>query len=230
MTDERTPQELAEEALRIKPFRFLDAIQGRSYAEVEVPVYLDEVAVLPLVELDEEIGQVNLKIDQLATQVASGIKSASKAADELPKLQEELASLEAKRAPLVEKIQSGKYIITVRGFDKKLSEAALETSKAEYPIEYDEYFNPVTGKREKTEVVNAARNRLYTNLLWQLHIVKIAAPDGQYETSPALETVAALRTALPDASRFHLEQAIDKVKLSVDWYDGLADEVFLAKS
>jgi hypothetical protein len=74
------------------------------------------------------------------------------------------------------------------------------------------------------------RNTLFTELLWQKHIVKITAPDGSVQDGVSLEDVSELRRSLPIAATGKLTEAIEKIRTATAVFMFSADEDFLAKS
>lgn len=219
-----TPEELAKELLTPKRFKFADALRDRTHPEEKVNVYLDEAEAFKLLELEKRAKQVEHDL------VRFGVPTTDIDHERYAKLEKLKDEVEAERAAVTESLAGSKYVFTVRGVDNGFGEDVLKKARADYPIEYEEYTNQITGARVRDEKSNPERDRFYTNMIWQGHIVKIEAPDGSVDTAPDLETVAALRRVIPIASRNALEVAIDKVDMAIDWYKALADESFLAKS
>lgn len=220
---DQTPEELAKAGLTRKTFKFADAIRDRSYPEEEVDVYLDEVTAYKLLDLYNKGTDISQRLNLLSN--TDGALT-----EKLAALEAEREQIEEDRKALTAKIGESKYIFTVRGVEPGFYDDIKVKATEDYPVEYDEYVNDVTGARVKEEIPSLEREKLLENLTWQGHIVKITAPDGAVDIAPDLETIGGARKIIPTASRAHIVNAIEKVDMAVDWYATLADEVFLAKS
>lgn len=219
-----SPEEIAKDMLTPKRFKFTDALRNRTHPEEEVNVYLDEAEAFKLLDVNKRGDQVKHDITRFGAPVTEiDIERFAK----LEALRDEI---EVERQAITKALEPSKYVVTVRGVEPGFEEDALKVARDEYPIEYEEYQNPITGARVKEEKPSPERDRYFTNMLWQAHVVKIVNTDGAADIAPDLETVSAMRRQIPVASRNALEVAIDKVDMAVDWYKGLADESFLAKS
>lgn len=222
---DKTVEELVRESTQKGSFKFLDALRNRSHPTDLVNVYLDEAAAYPLIELDQKITPLRNMIAALGDQESDG-----EPGQIYLELKAEIAEVEKEIEAVSETLKHSRYVFHVRGVTPGFQEDILTKVRADYPVEYDEYTNEVTGARVKEEIESPERDRLYTNLLWQGHIVKIVDPEGNEEVAPDLETIAALRRELPVAATYELEQAMQKVDMAVDWQKLVVDEGFLAKS
>lgn len=227
---EATPQELAARATQKGTFSFADALKGRSHPTEEVSVWLDEATAYPLLENDIALSEVKAQLRdyEVRRELAGGSLIDVEAA-EYTALIEKRDELDSQRKDIAEALAPSRFVFTVQGIDVGVKEDLLAQAVAEYPYEYDEYTNMITGQKVRDEKVSPQRNRLYTNLLWQAHIVKITDPDGNEDFLPALETIAATRRGIPAAGVDELSNAMDKVDMAVDWFRAIADESFLAK-
>lgn len=218
-----TPQELANALLEKGTFKFADALKGRTYPIEDVDIYLDEAAAYPLTQIDGRANALDHKISNIKPE----------------KIDEEFAKallaqrdvVEEERVAITEALKSKRYVVTLTGIEPGKQDEFRAQAYEEYPAQYTEYYtNPLTGARSREEIPSRERDRLFTNLIWQAHVLRITDPSGAVDERPDLDTVAGMRYALPVASRVHLEQGIEKVDNAVDWYEALADEVFLVKS
>jgi hypothetical protein len=220
---DQTPEQIANAMLTKGTFNFADALRGRTYATEEVDVYLDEATAYPLLDVDGRLAFIDKKVSTIDPE-----KLGEQFAVDLLAKQ---AEVQAERVAITEALKGSRFVFTIKGVDGGTVEDLRKAATDMYPIEYGEYYNnPITGERLRDELPNPERDKYFTNTLWQAHILKIVAPDGSEDSLPPLETIAAMRRILPNASRFALEQAIGKVDMAVNWYGALADEVFLAKS
>lgn len=224
-----TPQELAAQATTKGVLNFADVLKGRAYPSEDVNVWLDEATAYPLIDNDEKLAAVKSRIKVLDDRAAINTLTTEDQAI-YDGLDIERKELEVERLTISEALKDSRYVFTVRGISTGLAEDLLTQSVDQHPYEYDTYFNQITGQKVQTEKPSPERDRLYTNLLWQAHIVKITGPDGSEQLMPDLETVAALRREIPKAGVQVLAEAIDKVDMAVGWFTAIADETFLAKS
>lgn len=227
---EATPQELAARATQKGTFSFADALKGRSYPSEDVPVWLDEATAYPLLENDAKLAETKAQIkDYEVRRELAGGKLISVEAKEYKALIEKRDALDAERKAISEALASSRYVFTVHGIPTGVVEDMRLVASEEHPHEYEEYMNPITGQRVREEKPNPARDRLFTNLLWQAHILKITDPEGNEDVLPSLETVAATRRNIPAAGVEALVEAMDKVDMAVNWFNAVADESFLVK-
>lgn len=207
---EKEITELVEEAKAPGTFSIIDAINNRAYPKDEVVIYLDEQTAYDAAIIDEKIKELG--------------KSASM------ENQDEIDSLIGKRDALIEKLEAGKYTFILRGISEGLREDLMEQAAKEYPIEYNEIKNPITGEFSRNEIENKNRDRLFTNLLWHEHIEKIINSDGSEQNKISLDDVVKLRRNLPIAAIGELTQSIEKLRVSTAMFMMSVNEDFLAKS
>ena len=215
-------EELVETATAKGKFSFASALKGRSYPTDTVVVWLDEEAAYPILRLDGEIAQLKARVSLLPDD-----EDKAKVAKAYEK---QIAELEKELKAVSESLKASRYTFTVRGIDPGTQDDLLAKAVAEYPYEYDEYRNEITGQRIREEKASAERDRYYTNLLWQAHIIKIEDAEGNEDFMPDLETIAATRRIVPRAGYSAIAEVIDKVDMAVNWFAAVVDEGFLAKS
>jgi hypothetical protein len=106
---------------------------------------------------------------------------------------EQIASREEDRNKLIEerdnisqKLSESKYTFILRGISEGQRDKIFEEVGKKIPVQYTSEMNPLTGEREKSEVENPERDKLFTNMLWSAYIQKIASPTGEeHERLPA---------------------------------------------
>lgn len=221
---DKTPEQLANDTLTRENFSFADALKGRNYPEETVVVYLDDTFAYEAMELAAKVQEYTVRVAEYGKAVTADEKRELKALESL------LADAKTAQADLAERLKGIRYEIVVKGVSTGFDEDALTVARAEYPVEYSSDLNAFTGATTRNEVPDPARDRYYTNLRWQGRIKQITSPSGAVDTNLSLESVAAIRRTLPKIAAAILADAIEKVDVAVEWYDALADEVFLAKS
>ena len=217
-----TPEGLVEKATAKGKFNFADVLKGRGYPEDTATVWLDESVAYPLLELDIKIAEKKAKLSRLPLDEDNAQAAAA--------IDAEIEELQAKVTEVSDQLKESRFTFLLRGVDNGTAEDLLELALAEYPYEYDEYYNPITGARVREHKENQKRDRYYTNLLWQAHIISITDAEGNEDFMPSLETVAAARRVMPRAATAKIAETIDKVDMAVDWFAAVVDEGFLAKS
>ena len=205
---------LAKEPLKRKNFNFAEMIRDRTYPEIIVPVYVDEAKALRLVEITERETAIDMKVAR-----QKGAKPTDEQVAEFGRLSDE-------RDSLIEEMNRTRYLATVRGFSPSDRQKMLDAAFEEFPLEYEEFSNPITGTVTKKEIDNPKRFMHYSDLLWNTAIVRLVAADGAEAEPLTVEDSHALRLMLPDATRRAVDEAIEKVQMASDWYRGIADEVF----
>lgn len=198
-------QEQVEEAMSKGKFSIIDAIRNRSYPKDKVFVYLNEQDAYDASKLDEEIKNTDASTP-------------------------EYDSLLAKKDELVNQIDAGKYVFIISGVSEGDREKLQLKSAETFPIEYAENKNQLTGEITRTEIVNAERDRLFTNLLWVASIKEVIAPDGSTQDSLTLEEVFEMRESLPIAATGAITESIEKLRISTAIFMMKVNEDFLAKS
>ena len=207
---EKSIEEIVEEAKKPGTFNILDALQDRAYPREQVTIYLNEQLAYDAAQLQEEIDEL----------------SKSKSLE----VQDEIDELIKNRDELIEKLESEKYIFTIVGISEGIREDLMNESAEDYPLEYKEIKNPLTGENIREEVENKERDRIFTNLLWVNQIEKIENSNGDVQNKITLKDVEALRRQLPIAGIGAITQAIEKLRVATAVFMMTVNEDFLAKS
>lgn len=216
--DEKTIEEvkdLAKAKMERGTFDFLAAVTDRQYPEDSVSVFLDEKTGLELTGVREQMDEANKKFGRM--------KKGTKASSEMEAL---IKSLTEKEDELVALLQGSRFVVHVRGFSAREEEELVAAAYEQFPAEYDETRNPITGAAVKNEISDPKRDRHLTNLLWQKYVVKVEDADGNEDGPFSVEGIDAIRGFLPNAARGVVEATMSKVALAANWYAGLVDEVF----
>lgn len=194
-------------------FDFGAAVSDRNYPEYDVPVYLDETKASELISITMELNEL--------TQMASRMSN-------IPgELGKRVEALEARHDALVDSMKENKYIIKVKGVSPEVLRDIEEEVFEEFPIEYEENKNPVSGVITKTPIENPDRDLKEIMRIRQVHIVSVTAPDGAVDDDFSdLDKLSTVVTRLPFMARTKLDEAINACTITVDYYRELVDEVF----
>ena len=214
---EATVEELVEAVKAPGTFSILSVLKDRLYPSDTVSVRVDEDAPYRAAAIQEKIVELE-KAD-----ADSGFNLPAKA-------QKELDALIASRDLIVKSIEADSYIFSIVGISEGKREELLLQATALFPAEFNEDKNPYTGEVTRTEKESKDRDRIFTNLLWENHIVKIVAPDGAVQDTITHADIIELRTALPLASISAITGAIEKIRVATAMFMFSVDEDFLAKS
>ena len=197
-------EQLAEATEKGK-FSIIDAIRGRSYPKDKIPVYLNEDDAYIASKLDDEIASTE-------------------------PLTPEYQELLAKKDEVLQRIGDNKYIFLISGISEGDREKLQDKAAENFPIEYSENKNALTGEIVRTEIKSPERDRYFTNLLWLASIKEITAPDGSTQDSLTLEDVFEMRDSLPLAAIGSITESIEKLRVSTALFMLKVNEDFLAKS
>jgi cell division protein FtsX len=204
---EEQVKELADEAKQSGVFNIVDAIKGRAYPSEQVSVFLTE-------DTAYEASKIKEKMDSEAATLSDS----------------KMKELNKKLEELVKKMDSEKFIFTITGISEGDRDSMLESVLEKFPMEYDEQKNPFTGEVKKVELENKQRDKIFTDMIWKSHIVKIVSPDGSEQKDLTDSEIEVLRTSLPLASIAAINEAIEKVRVASAVFMASLDEDFLAKS
>lgn len=193
------------EATEKGKFSIIDAIRGRSYPKDKIPVYLDEQDAYTASKLDDEIASTE-------------------------PLTAEYQELLAKKDEVLKRIGDNKYVFLISGISEGDREKLQNQAAENFPIEYSENKNGLTGEIVRTEIQSAERDRYFTNLLWLASIKEITAPDGSTQDSFTLEDIFEMRSSLPLAAIGSITESIEKLRVSTALFMLKVNEDFLAKS
>lgn len=197
MTD---PQTTATEMSQRGTFNFLERLQGRNLPEEDVTVYLDEKLGWDLVRLEEKHN--NTRRDADAREIEAKIK----------RVKEQLAD--------------SAYVFTLRGMTNERYDEIVDQVLEQYPYEYEEVHNPLTGVNQKIEKPSQERDSLFNTLMLAEAIVKIADPDGAVDENITEVTAAQLKKLAPlDAIR-RITELATRMRMAVEWMDVIQDEDF----
>lgn len=211
--DVNKASDAAKAALTRETFDFAAAVQGRSYPEFDVPVYLNEKSIQKLLAADRER-------EELETRIALTPKPTVKQAKELDALQ-------TARETIVDELRAERYLVKIKGISTEVAVGLEDKTFEEFPREYDESTHHLTGATVRTEKPNSEREELFASLLRQAHIVSVTAPNGAIDDDFSdLEKIKATWARLPFVARVKVDQAIQEATISTDFYNELADEVF----
>tara|TARA_R110000782_G_scaffold94088_3_gene177773 strand:+ start:4106 stop:4756 length:651 start_codon:yes stop_codon:yes gene_type:complete len=212
-----TVDELVEEIKKPGTFSIMSVLKERLYPTDTVLVRLDEDSAYKASEIQE-------KITELESADADSGFSLGKVE------QKELDTLIASRDELVKKIEKSTYTFTLTGIAEGKREDFLNKCNEQFPVEFNEDKNTFTGEVTRTEKENKGRDRLFTNFLWEAHILKIVAPDGSEQNSFTHADIIELRESLPLVSIGSITQGIEKIRMATAIFMFKVDEDFLAKS
>lgn len=209
----RTPEEIARESMAPGTFNFMERLRGRNMPTEEIAVYLDEDKGYKLHELGRKLNG----------DAESGVMAATDA-KVIKALNAEITKLEAE-------LRESRYVFKLRAIPTRTYTEISEAADLMYPLEYNEVKNPFTGETKKELIVNEDRDTYYTNRLWAESIVSMTAPNGDVaDDTIDLEFVAQFRAYAPLDAVMRLSEVILRLRMAVEWMDGLEHEDFLVKS
>lgn len=195
----------AQEASEPGKFSFIDRVRGRAHPTDSVVIYLDEALAYKRKKLSESL---------------------DKAARSKKDVEDRIA-IEAEIENVDKELAKSKYTIDLRGFVSEDYQAIIDEVREQYPAEYEETVNPLSGERVKTEIPNEDAMKFLNCLLWSRSITKITDPEGNEDTEGISPGVAGyLRMHLPLHGVSRVDKAIQDMRLVTAWMDEIQDESF----
>ena len=213
-------EEMVEEARKPGKFKIIDAVKDRAFPESFLDIYLDEALAFLIAELDEAMGEVGNSMDRKKA-------LSKKEVDEFEKRRDEILD---RKNELIEQMGGGKYVFHIKGISEGARQDIFDKAIEKFPMKYEKNRNPYTGAMEKEEISDIDRDRYFSDMLWQAHIVKIVAPDGEEQEGISLEEATELRRNLPAASVAKISEGIEKLRIASAAFMMSINEDFLAKS
>lgn len=217
MADAEKITELIEEAKKPGTFSILAAVNERAYPKDEVNIFLDEEVAYDAARVKEKIREVDAEA------------KASDSEDVVLKREKEIERLNDELNSVTRKLEESRYVFHIRGISEGERERLYNESVEQFPIEYEQERNPLTGEMVKTELENAQRDRAFTNRLWAAYIEKIVSPDGAEQNGLTFEEVTQLRNQLPIAATAKINEAIETIRYATAGFMLEVNEDFLAK-
>ena len=181
-------------------FNLIDYIDERAYAEEDVRVILDD--------------QIGYEWEKLSDE-AKGIRDAIRLKDINKRLEQ-----------LREDAEKHTFVLRLKGISERRREELLDEAVAQYPREYDEYINPLSGQKIRDEKDSPLRDRLYIHLLWAEHLIQITAPDGRIQTEIGVEDAAVIRSRAPYSALLRIQKVVEDLRVATDWQDRVINEDF----
>ncbi len=212
MSDEEKIREAVDEAKAPNKFNIVDVLNNRAYPEDVVSVVLDEA-------LAYEAAMIKDRIEELSAELSNNKDS-------------ELEDLISKRDELSKKLSESSYKIHIKGISEGQREESYNEARKKYPVEYENSNNIsdlLSSNSPKAEKESPQRDTLFTDYLWQKHIVKIVNPDGDEQEKLAFNTVRAMRDSFPLSATMKINEAIEKLRTSTAIFMMETGEDFLAK-
>ena len=219
MSEEQEIVEKVQEAKKPGTFKIMDVLENRAYPTDEVEVYLDEEAAYLASQIDDQLKEIQKKIDK-----------SSDSSKQLKDLNAEYEEILAKKDALIEEIGGSKFVFHLTGISEGQREDLYALCLKEYPMEHDKERNPFTGQVDKKEIENPDRDKYFTNLVWQAHISKIVSPDGDEQNGVTYDEAVELRRSLPLSAITRINNAIEKLRTATAVFLMTVNEDFLAKS
>lgn len=215
---EKSVTELVEEAKSPAKFNIVDAIKDRGYPSDEVVIFLDEDTAYRAASIQEKIKLLDFGANKKDT------------AEQIAEREDERNKLIEERDSISQKLSESKYIFKLRGISEGQRDEIFQNVGKEIPAQFNVERNPLTGEKEKTEIENPERDKLFTNMLWAAYIEKIVGPDGAEQEGISLEDASQLRYSLPVAGVQKINECIEKLRIAAAAFMYEVDEDFLAKS
>lgn len=213
-------EEMVDEARKPGKFRIIDAVKDRAFPESSLDIYLDEALAFLIAELDEALSELGNSADKKKA-------LSKKEVDDFEKRRDEILD---RKNELIEKMGGAKYVFHIKGISEGMRQDIYDKAIEKFPMKYEKNRNPYTGALEKEELPDVDRDRYFTDLLWEAHIVKITSPDGEEQHGISLEEATELRRSLPAASVAKISEGIEKVRIASAAFMMSINEDFLAKS
>jgi hypothetical protein len=212
-----TVEEIVAKAQSKSTFKFMDILRNGVTATDTVDVYIESGVTYPAMEIVSQITAIDTKIE------ASLDKSNAKTA-----LIKERNALTDALKEFLASVEDKKCTFTIKGVSSGFREDMMARAIEAHPYEYEEVSSEFTGENTKVQKENREANKLFTNLLWQGHLVKVETTMSE-QIGFSLEEVAEMRRELPEAALTAIMATMSKVDIAVDWFKISADEGFLAK-
>jgi hypothetical protein len=215
---EKSVQEVVEEAKSPSVFNIVDAIKDRGYPRDEVVIFLDEETAYKASLIQEKISILDLGANKKDT------------AEQIASREEQRDKLIEERDNIAKKLSESKYTFILRGISEGQRDEIFENVGKKIPSQFNVERNPLTGEKEKTEIENPERDKLFTNMLWAAYIEKIVSPSGEEQIGVSVEDASQLRYSLPLAGVQKINECIEKLRIAAAAFMYEVDEDFLAKS
>lgn len=194
------PQTVATEMTQQGTFNLIERLQGRNMPEEDMTIYLDEGLAWDLFQLETKHSNAKRK--------------------------EEVEEIEAKLKRVRAKLAESAYIFTLRGMTNERYDELVDQTLEQFPYEYEENTNPLTGIKAKNIIPNDERDALFNTLFLAEAIAKVTDPDGNVDENITADTVVFIKKLAPlDGIRMITELAT-RMRLAVEWMDAVQDEDF----
>jgi hypothetical protein len=214
LSDEQDIREAVDTAKAPGTFNIVEVLQSRNYPQTQTVIHLDEAAAYEASIIAEEIDALDAKIGR-STPTAAQSK----------KLQE----LNDKKQELMDTLMKSSYTFHLTGISEGKRESLWAECKKKYPVQYTHTPELATGRMAKEEKESPERDDMFTNLLWQNHIVKIVDPHGNEQAGLSFTEAREMRNIMPLASTSKINQAIEKMRVASAVFMFETNEDFLAK-
>tara|TARA_R110000772_G_C13085901_1_gene418008 strand:- start:1 stop:639 length:639 start_codon:yes stop_codon:yes gene_type:complete len=211
LSNEEEIREAVDKAKAPNKFNIVDVLNNRSYPESVVNIIMDE-------SLTHKAAMIKEQIEKIEAAKQTKLSS--------------FEDLVAKRDEIFAELTKCSYAIHVCGISEGQREASYAEARKKYPVEY-ESANDITAllgnQSERKEKESPQRDALFTDYLWQKHIVKIVNPDGEEQLDFSYATIRTMRDSLPLSATMKINEAIDKLRSASALFVLETGEDFLAK-
>ena len=211
MSEQEDIREAVNKAKAPGTFSIVDVLTNRSYPESVVNVIMEE-------SLTYEAAMIKEKIENMEASKQTKLSA--------------FEDLIAKREEILTELSRFSYSVHIRGISEGQREASYAEARKKYPVEY-ESVNDVAAllgnQGERKEKESPQRDALFTDYLWQKHIVKIVSPDGDEQVDFSYNTIRTMRESLPLSATMKINEAIDKLRSASALFVLETGEDFLAK-
>jgi len=212
LSEQEEIREAVDAAKAPSKFNIVDVLNNRAYPEAVVSIVIDEALSYEAAMIKEQIEELELNI--------SDSKSAK------------IEDLILKRDEISKKLSESSYKVHIRGISEGQREESYNDARKKYPVEYESSNNisdMLAGNSTRVEKESTQRDTLFTDYLWQKHIVKIVNPDGDEQEQLAFNTVRTMRDSFPLSATMKINEAIEKLRTSTAVFMMETGEDFLAK-
>lgn len=190
----------AEKAVNSESFSFLDVLQGREYPTESVEIFVNERAAYELAALEKKLALI-------------------KDGEDANEIQEKIDALREKAA-------SSRFIVHLEGIPVDQYDAVVDLAAAEYPYEYTESRNPLTFAIERTVIDSPMREQFFRTHLWAKYITSVESPTGATDNNITPDWVGYFIAKAPVIAQLRVARAIEKLRMTSDWMEGLLTEDF----
>lgn len=181
-------------------FNLAERIAGRNLPTDQVTIYLNE--------------QLGWDLEVLKSKLNDAVQK------------KDILELERKIEKVTKELAACAYVFTVQGMTNETYDEIVDKTDEQYPEEFDENVNALTGVKVRTPIENAERLDLFNRLLMEASLVKVVDPDGNVDEDLDLAKVTFISRQAPWAAVVKLRTKIAELRMTTAWMDEIQNEDF----